>query len=188
MSKKILALCVSVLLIACQTTGSTGVTYSVFFTPEDHMASLIEEGDYEGADQVLAKQREFFSNDNGVLGDDFKPLVVKLTTSIYGPKEAEVKSSLETMESWISQNLTREGWSSLDQDIKEAGSILTHFDRFSVFNEKAFLPETVSKLRTLRGEVQARITENAAAAFADYDLLSEPSFFDVYPMGNTFSE
>lgn len=167
-----------VLLVACETPGSAPgeTTYSVFFTPADHIEQLLEKNDLEAASEVYANQRQYFaekSEGRRTVADKLVKRLIKLLV----PKAESAKGALDDI-SWPS---AYERWNDVKAVLKNADNVIKDLEGHAILLEPASRPAILDSLKKHLAELEGQIDGSVADIFTEYPLTTAPNFFERYP-------
>jgi len=180
---------IAVLLVGCETTGDSvespfgrpgqfGKSYSLFYTPSDHVKELLNGNDVPAASQVWNAEKSHFSDrSNKAAAEATQALGAALKASL-GPKLDAQLAAL----SKISAPLTRAEWSTTKQMLNDAATLLKELDGHEVL----LVPSQVLSDKAI---LRSRLTDNikALANAADVPFVeslpdSASDFFASYPV------
>jgi hypothetical protein len=186
------------LLAACQTTGSTGVsggtdaagatavsgvgagtTYSVFYDQGDHLAELVKAGKPEDAARLYGEQQAFFANDE----NRAKRLVdLRLIADHFNaPVRERVAAALRALES-LDVPPPRTGWKDARAALRDASTLVAGYPDTRLLKDPAFRLAGIDRLADLSRTVETKLKGAAEPALQAYDLMGDEPFFSAYPV------
>ncbi|MCH9051089.1 MAG: trypsin-like peptidase domain-containing protein [Proteobacteria bacterium] len=168
-----------VLLVACETPGSAPgeATYSVFFTPVDHIEQLLEKNDLDSASEVYANQRQFFAEKSQGRRVAADKLVERLIRK-YMPKAESAKGAMDDI-SWPS---AYERWNEVRATLKNASNVIKDLEGHAILLEPAYRPAILNSLKNRLSDLEGQIGGSTADIFTNYPIATAPNFFARYPV------
>lgn len=197
-------------LSSCQTTGdfsspgsSSGeTTYSIFYTPSDHINELLASGNLREADSVFEKQRSEFTEkeetktaDSGSnlisflkgSGDGSKdnpeiPVPEKLATAISQSLEPQAERVLADLSNGDDWPIDISEWGQVESAISDAESLISEYDGYSVLSEEKYRPSQYGEIQNKLDKLKTTIAESQNQLFEQHDLVTQPNFIKAFPL------
>lgn len=163
------------LLSACQTTGSgsTATQYSIFFTPADHIAKLVQEDQLREASEVYASQKAAVAGKPAVADKLFSAVAAELRPLVENAKQELAQIS------WPGSSGR---WPFIAEKLKLVDDVIEKGDRYGILVEPGRSFPELAELKKLTQEKRERIRGSSVDLFADYELGGYQSFFAGYPV------
>lgn len=151
--------------------------YHVLFSPGDHLAKLVEKGQYQEANQVYERQLDYFAKNPDKHSAALDRLVFALNET-YSPKVAKEISEIDAIH-WPASPTK---WGQIAKIVEEAKDLLNSYETQSILKsrEPRFAP--IVTLKSKVDKLNKKIMGTAAEVFAAYPLYESPDFFRLYPI------
>lgn len=171
-----LSVCLVGFLSACKAGGNS---YSVFYTPADHVAELLVSGMYAEGSTVYASEETWFASN----GDDLEvqALLENLATglkNIYGPKLRRSMAEVRNIE-WP---IGLEHWDVIKNKLRDLDVQVSSVKKVQLFKNPRYGYELANDAEQLLKNMRTKIAQYAPTAFTQYPLKSADCFFSVYPV------
>jgi hypothetical protein len=182
-----LSLSLVLLLAACQTTSSTSSfsnpfvtqgplekSYHLLFSPADHVAELLGQGEVEKASQVWTHQAEFFrSSERGSV----RQLTQTLRTALSARLAPRLEHETARVEA-VAWPAPRMRWAEIRSVLGDAQALQTELERHKVLDVEGLREERQTRFAAA---LEAKTAELRAAAPASFRAEDE-AFFAEYPV------
>ncbi len=188
----------AVLLVACQTAGTTpgigdpqgGTTtsqedarvswtmYTPFYDQSDHLKDLVEtDKNYTAAEKLFNEQSAFFYQNRA----KNRTVLTTLAGHLNESHETALAGSLESIGSVVWPS-SKEQWGDVRARIERARAALAAYPAEGVLAEAEFRDARVDRLTRELESLVEKVRVSAADEFTAFDHFSESGFFDAYPV------
>jgi serine protease Do len=190
---RFLAFFVWIALSACQTTGDGSPAtagndaeirnrvsksfYTPFFDQGDHLAKLVEAGEFGDASKLFAEQRDFFNRKR----DDHRQVLATVAGHFNATADERLRLADQALKN-VRWPLPPGDWADLRGALVLAKSAIDTYPKHAILDDAEFRSSWISVVDTARSNLVSRIRESAAEQFREYDHFGETGFFDVYPI------
>lgn len=188
----VVALASLVMVSACQTTDfgtSTAETQTTsekrvskaFYTPfhdqADHLAELVETGEFDDAAKLHAEQIDFFREKRSESGE----VLAKLASHFNDPADSRLRTAKRALDR-VSWPTSIADWPDVRAALTLAGAAVNTYPDIEILRDSEFRSPLLAQVEAERGRLETAIKLDATGKFRGFDHFGETGFFDVYPV------
>lgn len=155
-----------------------GYSYSMFYTPVDHAAELLEQNRLQEAARVHDSHTSAFSLEEA--GEEGPVLERELAQRLLAAHSSEAEAAAAAL-SQLRWPIDFREWSVARAVMARGGKALRSIDH-AVLRDGRFHPEILDRLRAAYSGLDNAMRIDAPGEFAGYPLAEAPDFFRSYPV------
>lgn len=155
----------------------SGGEYGIFWDQGDHLAELVDAGEFAVASQLYAGQHEYFATNGGEHAGTLAKLAKHLNEA-RAPALLEARADVDGVD-WP---LPPGKWASARQVLTSAQVVADDYQKVALLQEKGFRSPHIDPLLNALRQKKAAIRTDAPAQLSSYDIFSAGHFFESYPV------
>ncbi|NDV19814.1 trypsin-like serine protease [Pseudodesulfovibrio sp. JC047] len=179
-SVTLLSVCFLFLLTACKAPqGGGGNSYSMFYSPADHVSELMVKGAYTEASTIYGNERTWFQ----AQGDDpdVQALLTNLASHLKGVYEPELRRTMAEVQklTWPASSDT---WSGIKAALAALERQVVSAESVPLFKNPEYGYPLIQNARQQLETKRTEIAQYAPTAFTLYPINADKNFFAEYPV------
>ncbi|MCG8512305.1 MAG: S1C family serine protease [Rhodospirillales bacterium] len=151
--------------------------YTPFFDQTDHLAELVEAGEFEAAAKLYAEQKSFFAERR----DQSREVLKRLADHFNGPANKRLQIA--------EQILARIDWPALPADwptvrtaVGLAETAIRTYPELAILGDAEFRSPIFERVSAAKSNLKAAIRAEAPESFRKFNHFGEHDFFETYPV------